>query len=398
MPFTWSVSKIAAQVARGNHFNQFNDILSLLVGLWAIRVATRRKSSRVYTYGWQRAETLGALINGVFLVALCMSIFLEAIQRFAEPQEVSSPILILVVGCCGLSSNLLGMALLHEHEKSEPETSNIPEDMSNSGRRMTFKGTNIQSVQRKARSSRRAASLSQISIHPTAFRADGIAAAQSHAVDNTGEQETENTSPLASQSGNSAKPTDLHGDYIHARNDEGKGKGKGHDLNMAGVFLHVLGDAVGNIGVIASARFIWLTQFSWRFYTDPLVSIIITAIILHSAIPLCTAASRILLQAVPEGINVNEIKQDITTLPGVADYHALHVWQLSDTDVIATVHIEVDHKVVKDSHEQYIELASVIRDCLAAYGIHSATIQPEFFASTGEGTSTGRVAIYESTP
>ncbi|KAK7898131.1 Zinc resistance conferring protein, partial [Exophiala xenobiotica] len=146
----------------------------------------------------------------------------------------------------------------------------------------------------------------------------------------------------------------LHGDYIHARNDEGKGKGKGHDLNMAGVFLHVLGDAVGNIGVIASARFIWLTQFSWRFYTDPLVSIIITAIILHSAIPLCTAASRILLQAVPEGINVNEIKQDITTLPGVADYHALHVWQLSDTDVIATVHIEVDHKVVKDSHEQYI--------------------------------------------
>ena len=51
MPFTWSVSKIAAQVARGNHFNQFNDILSLLVGLWAIRVATRRKSSRVYTYG-----------------------------------------------------------------------------------------------------------------------------------------------------------------------------------------------------------------------------------------------------------------------------------------------------------------------------------------------------------
>ncbi|KAL6244966.1 Zinc resistance conferring protein [Rhinocladiella similis] len=295
------------------------------------------------------------------------------------------------------------MALLHEHEKSEPETCNIPEDMSNSGRRMTFEGTNIRSVQRKARSSRRAASLSQISIHSTAFRADVIAAAQSHAVDNTGEQETENTSPLASQSGNSAKPTDLHGDYIHARNDEGKGKGKGHDLNMAGVFLHVLGDAVGNIGVITSARFIWLTQFSWRFYTDPLVSIIITAIIitaiiLHSAISLCTAASRILLQAVPKGINVNEIKQDITTLPGVADYHALHGWQLSDTDVIATVHIEVDHKVVKDSHEQYIELASVIRDCLAAYGIHSATIQPEFFASTGEGTSTGRVAIYESTP
>ncbi len=217
-------------------------------------------------------------------------------------------------------------------------------------------------------------------------------------MEDASEQETENTSLLAGQFGNSAEPTNLHGDHIHARNNEGKGKGKVHDLNMAGVFLHVLGDAVGNIGVIASALFIWLTQFSWRFYADPLVSVIITAIILHSAIPLCTAASRILLQAVPEGINVNEIKQDITTLPGVADYHALHVWQLSDTDVIATVHIEVDHKVVKDSHEQYIELASVIRDCLAAYGIHSATIQPEFFASTGEGASTGRGATCKSAP
>ena len=157
---------------------------------------------------------------------------------------------------------------------------------------------------------------------------------------------------------------------------------------MTGGFLHVLGDAVGNIGVIAAALFIWLTDFSWRFYADPTVSIIITAIILHSAIPLCTAASRILLEAVPEGINIDEIKQDITTLPGVANCHALHVSQLSDSNVIATVHIEVDYKVVKDSHEQYMQLASVIRDCLSAYGIHSSTIQPEFFATTAERTST----------
>lgn len=309
-----------------------------------------------------------------------MSIFLEAIQRFTEPQEVSNPILILVVGCCGLASNFLGMLLLHEHEKPEPEISNISEDMSNSGLRMTFEGTNIRSVERKARSSRRARSLSQISVHPTAFRADVIAAAQSHTVDDAGEQEAENTPLLGSQSGNSAQPTDIHGNHMHRRNDEGRGKRKGHDLNMTGVFLHVLGDAVGNMGVIASALFIWLTHFRWRFYADPTASIVITAIILHSAIPLCTAASRILLQAVPEGIDVNEIRQDITSLPGVANCHALHVWQLSDTNVIATIHIEVDHKVVKDSHEQYMQLASVIRDCLAAYGIHSATIQPEFFA------------------
>lgn len=51
MHFTWSVSKIAVRVTLVDRFKQFNDILSLLVGLWAVRVAERRKSSHVYTYG-----------------------------------------------------------------------------------------------------------------------------------------------------------------------------------------------------------------------------------------------------------------------------------------------------------------------------------------------------------
>ncbi|KAK4959574.1 hypothetical protein LTR28_005254 [Elasticomyces elasticus] len=79
-----------------------NDVLSLCVGLWAVKVAQQKTTSK-YTYGWQRAETLGALVNGVFLVALCLSIFLEAIQRFVEPQEVSNPKLVLIVSSFSMS-------------------------------------------------------------------------------------------------------------------------------------------------------------------------------------------------------------------------------------------------------------------------------------------------------
>ena len=71
-------------------FHMLNDVLSLCVGLWAVRVANTG-SSKMYTYGWQRAETLGALVNGVFLVALCLTIFLDAIERFVEPQVVTNP-------------------------------------------------------------------------------------------------------------------------------------------------------------------------------------------------------------------------------------------------------------------------------------------------------------------
>jgi solute carrier family 30 (zinc transporter), member 1 len=80
---------------------------------------------------------------------------------------------------------------------------------------------------------------------------------------------------------------------------------------MRGVFLHVLGDALGNIGVIVTALFIWLTDFSWRFYADPVISLVITAIIFSSALPLVKSASLILLQGVPRGISLDDVKADI---------------------------------------------------------------------------------------
>jgi zinc transporter 1 len=84
---------------------------------------------------------------------------------------------------------------------------------------------------------------------------------------------------------------------------------------MGGVFLHVLGDALGNVGVIATALFIWLTDFSWRFYADPVISLVITAIIFSSALPLVKSASLILLQGVPSGISIDDVKEDILQVP-----------------------------------------------------------------------------------
>lgn len=103
-----------------------------------------------------------------------------------------------------------------------------------------------------------------------------------------------------------------HDQHNHNKPKEpGKGGHSHGNLNMRGVFLHVLGDALGNIGVIATALFIWLTDFSWRFYSDPVISLVITAIIFSSALPLVKSASLILLQGVPRGISLDEVKEDI---------------------------------------------------------------------------------------
>lgn len=182
---------------------------------------------------------------------------------------------------------------------------------------------------------------------------------------------------------------DPHKNHNHAQ-PKPKEQKHGHDLNMRGVFLHVMGDALGNIGVIVSALVIWLTDYSWRFYVDPGISLVITVIILASAIPLCKAASRILLQAVPHGVSIDHIKEDIERLPGVIGSHHLHVWQLSDTKTVASIHIQVDTEIKGEGSERYMHLAKQVRQCLHAYGIHSSTIQPEF--PQGSDTEDNQVA------
>lgn len=469
-----------------------NDVLSLCVGLWAVKVAHQKSNSKMYTYGWQRAETLGALINGVFLVALCLSIFLEAIQRFVEPQTVSNPKLVLIVGCFGLGSNILGLFLFHEHghshggghghshgsvdnlaeaeeghshaatgghtkavadesgnvadvlpqstvagwpkskglqnsirersgessgqvskgfTRSDEEESTITDTTSPLSMRKSHGSTARRRRRRNSGGSRsRFSSVDDIPIRPASFRNDIIAAGrlediesrdgsdseEEFAIDDANGEPTEE-SPLLEHRrtngtargahdpghGHKRKDNGRH-DSWHEEHNHNQPKGTsdgGHshsDLNMRGVFLHVMGDALGNIGVIGSALIIWLTSYSWRFHADPAISLVITLIILGSAIPLCKAASRILLQAVPAGINVDDIQADILELPGILSCHHLHVWQLSDVKMIASLHVQVEFDFKGEGSARYMQLARAIRRCLHGYGIHSSTIQPEF--------------------
>lgn len=468
-----------------------NDVLSLCVGLWAVRVA-QSGSSKMYTYGWQRAETLGALVNGVFLVALCVTIFLEAIQRFVEKPNVTNPQLVLIVGCVGLASNILGLFLFHDHGHSHgeeghshgdeageaeaghthihshethehshtdvqdhahkhssptetsplmqktspapnfhtPNFSRSDEDSStlspNSTATAHRKSVAVGGDHRKSvsaggegtyRHRRRTSgfgSVFDIPTHPASFRDNVIQAARyqddpieedsipeesheqeddhdhdhNHDHGHDHEHHSHSNGHVRQPSAANAHKHHNHNQPKDAQSSGGHGHGHGHshgDLNMRGVFLHVMGDALGNIGVIATALIIWLTKFPGRFYFDPAISLVITFIILWSAIPLCKAASRILLQAVPVGLSIDEIRADIEDLPQVVEAHHLHVWQLSDTKLVASLHVKVDCEVEGSGSASYMKLAREIRACLHGYGIHSSTIQPEFLKKVGSG-------------
>lgn len=461
-------------------FHMLNDIISLVIGLWAV-VAAQKETTDEFTFGWVRAEILGAFFNAVFLIALCVSIILEALTRFVEPPEINQPQLILIVGCAGLASNLVGFVVLggHGHSHSDEEDghghshdqhdyghdhSHAVDDTRDSGdlrssvadedgavgdvlpevivrranegpevnRRIRFgddttgrddtNNRNRVPAQARGRARRHSSksghsrfqSIEDMSIHPASFRQDIIAAslaASSGAGLGAGSDTSEDApvgdletdvneeSPLliSGAKGNNGRienrshshvshkrprrDSSVHDGHNHTFPRKAGAKACGHnhaDMGMNAMMLHVLGDALGNVGVIITALIIWLTDWPGKLYCDPAVSLAITAIILKTSIPLTRATARVLLQATPENISIQEIRQDIEGLPGVVSCHHIHVWQLSDTKVVASMHLQVAFPINEHSGEKYMQLAKRARKCLHGYGIHSATIQPEF--------------------
>ncbi|KAG4419251.1 hypothetical protein IFR04_007570 [Cadophora malorum] len=443
-------------------FHMLNDIISLVVGLWAVKAA-QQSSTDKYSFGWLRAEILGAFFNAVFLIALCLSIVLEAIQRLIDPPEISNPKFILIVGSLGLASNLAGFLVLgghghshgpeehdhghdeirdaeeghghsHGHTHGEQADASAGDDgpigdiypeavvaRAKSRQHIRFTSddsdatTNVESPKSSKQHRRRTSSIrngrystpDDFSIHPASFRQEIIAASkpqldgiESETTSSEDEavldEPTENSPLLTGNSSNGKskghdhnhehlgpKPRhdSWHAEHNHNKPKKAKKGGHGHshdDMGMNAMILHVMGDALGNLGVIVSALIIWQTTWSGRFYADPAVSLFITLIILKSALPLTFATAKILLQATPDHIDVTDIKEDIQELPGVVSCHHVHIWQLSDTQIVASMHIQVEFPISEASGEKYMELAKAVRKCLHAYGIHSATIQPEF--------------------
>ncbi len=110
------VSRITVSLAMlSDSFHMLSDVIALVVALIAVSFAETTRATSINTYGWIRAEVMGALVNAVFLTALCFTIVLEAVERYTLPHEIESPRVVIWVGVAGLLVNVLGLFLFHGH-------------------------------------------------------------------------------------------------------------------------------------------------------------------------------------------------------------------------------------------------------------------------------------------
>lgn len=338
-------------------FHMLNDVLSLIVALYAIRLTNQPRVDSKYSYGWHRAEILAALVNGVFLLALCFSIFLEAIERFFSTPEISQPLLIVVVGSLGLASNIVGLLLFHEHSHAHDHGNSSP--------------TNTPAARSRSGSQSSRSSMFGLPAATRQYMVQSLNEVARAEAPGTSNGYTDERTPLLGPESTADESAAQAKQNERASGTAGHGHGHG-SMNMQALVLHVFGDALGNVGVIATGLVIWLTQWSWKYYFDPMISLVITVIIFSSALPLVKSTSSILLQGVPATVSLDEVRSAILSVDGVLSLHELHVWQLSESKIVASVHVMASRK------HDFMPVAANIRKVLHERGIHSSTIQPEY--------------------
>jgi cobalt-zinc-cadmium efflux system protein len=115
-------------------------------------------------------------------------------------------------------------------------------------------------------------------------------------------------------------------------------EGAAESMNVRGAYLEVLSDMLGSVGVIVSAGVMWLTDWTW---VDPVVGAAIGLFILPRAYRLGRDAVRVLVQAAPADLSVDDIETALRDLDNVTDVHDLHVWTLTSEMNVLTAHLTV---------------------------------------------------------
>ncbi|XP_008124023.1 proton-coupled zinc antiporter SLC30A1 [Anolis carolinensis] len=394
-----AVSRLTSSLAMlSDSFHMLSDVMALVVALVAVRFAQRTRATSKNTFGWVRAEVMGALVNAVFLTALCFTILLEAVERFTEPHEIQQPLVVIGVGAAGLLVNLLGLCLFHQHGGGGGG--------GDGGHGHSHRGRRHQGQAQRGKDGQ------QQQLHQqeeTNTLVDSYSGSNGVGMEKIGDSSKESQMELQ-PNGNVSN---------HSSLDMEVDVDTSGQLNMRGVFLHVLGDALGSVIVVVNALVFYAywtpcpddglcinpcindhcaengTRMSarmdamvldevtiagpcWVLYLDPALCLIMVCILLYTTYPLLKESALILLQTVPKQIDIRSLNEKLRKLEEVEAVHELHVWQLAGSRIIGTAHIKC-----KDP-ETYMKVAKDIKEIFHDEGIHATTIQPEF-AIVGSG-------------
>eukprot|EP00123_Amoebidium_parasiticum_P013878 comp22204_c0_seq1/m.32661 comp22204_c0_seq1/g.32661 ORF comp22204_c0_seq1/g.32661 comp22204_c0_seq1/m.32661 type:complete len:408 (-) comp22204_c0_seq1:350-1573(-) len=255
--------------------HMLSDFASFLISLFALWIAGR-PPSRTMSFGYARAEILGAIMS-VFLIWVLTGVLVyEAIQRVITPEPVDGKIM-FITAVAGLGANIImAVALGHGHGHG-------------------VGGGHGQSHSRP-------------STRPPSPQERGADKGHGHGHE-------------------SAKEKENHG-HSH---------GGGANVNVRAAFIHVLGDMVQSVGVIIASAIIWAKPH--LTIVDPMCTFLFSVLVLFTTFTLLKDTVNVLMEGTPAGVDPTLLTRDLEAIPGVAKAHDVHIWSITVGKPASSIHL-----------------------------------------------------------
>lgn len=308
------------------------DFASFMISLFAIWLSSR-PATRKMSFGWYRAEVIGALLSVLMIWLVTGLLVYMAVERLRTKEfEIDSQVMVITASAGLLVNIIMAIALNvdgHGHSHGHFHSHGHGHGHHNHNHEESCESEHIDIIAANGNSS---------------SKSDSIRKDNGNLLDGSLSKNKKNL-------------------------NETKGRGKSN-INVRAAFVHVVGDFLQSLGVLVAALVIYFEP-SYSI-VDPICTFLFSVIVLITTINIIRDAINVLMEGIPDGINFIEVRETLQELPGVIRVHNLRIWSLSLDKIAISTHLVID-----ESRTPSQALKMAIDALKSTYNFFEVTIQVE---------------------
>ncbi|XP_041757815.2 zinc transporter 8-like [Coregonus clupeaformis] len=322
------------------------DIASFIISLVSLWLSSR-PATRTLSYGWHRAEILGALLSVVTIWLVTGVLVYLAVQRLiSDNYEIEGTIMLITSGCAVVANIIMAFTL---HQSGHGHSHG------------------------------------------------GLSSGHGHSHGNNDKGNHGHSHAVGDGHGHSHKSNHSHGNGNQENHSHGNGNVEEHggvevqlhelagsrpqaNASVRAAFVHVVGDLLQSISVLVSAIIIFFKP-EYKI-ADPICTFLFSIFVLGTTITIMRDILIVLMEGTPAGVKHGEVRNRLLAVKGVKSVHSLHIWALTMNQTVLSAHVAIDDLV--DAQPVLRELTQT---CFSNYNFHSVTIQLEQQADQKPGCS-----------
>lgn len=360
------LSNSLALISDASHL--ISDICSYLISLFGIHLS-KRKATKTMSFGYNRAEILGALLSILLIWIMTIMLVYEAVQRMLYPVSVDG-FSMFITAIFGVLSNLFISFVLSVHNHG---MGSIGADCGHSHLNHQHNYDGKHNLLADHHEEKEEEEETGVGLRGTTTLLGGQQKSKVNAKSLSHEHSSYTDlmdSPVLRRAGRSSCPNGGGRLHRHSR-DFGKLSSQEESLALRSAYIHVLGDILQNVGVMVAGLLIWYRP-TWTI-ADPLCTILFSFFVLATTLKILKDSTNVLMEGTPMGIDCVSIQNDFLELSSVLEVHDLHVWSVSVGVPALSCHIVVDSE---ESARVTLRCATDL--CQNKYGIFHTTIQIDY--------------------